>query len=375
MIKIIHFVPSINCTSGIMQLIMNYFRLIDKKKFEFDFIYFIDETENNFIDEIKKLGGNSYKICRPTNYFRFKNELTSILKKCSVNTNNLIFHNHQIAFTVFLRNITKKCGIDNFIVHNHMSKYSDKLLSSIRNYFLCIPIKYLKIDFFACSEEAAKLCYGKNEPFIMKNGINVKSFLFNEKSREKYRNDLRINKDDFVIGHIGHFENVKNHKFIFDLFINNCLYNEKVKLLLVGSGSLKQNFIHLAEINNICERVIFLENRNDIPNLLSAMDLFVFPSKHEGLGIAAVEAQASGLPVIISDKVPKDVIINNCISANINDKIIWINKIDSYIDKKISYIDRKKSNDLILESMFNIHSNIKKLEDEYIRILKKEKNK
>lgn len=370
MIKIIHFVPSINCTSGIIQLLLNYYRKMDRNTFQFEFLYFSEKTINNFEDEILRLGGTSTKISSPVKYLKFKKELNEYFKKHIENVNNTIFHNHQIAFTIFLKRIVNKNGISNFIVHNHMTKYSDKFLSAIRNYILCIPIKYMKLQYFACSIAASKLCFGKNDVYIMQNGIDLKKYKFNEESREKYRKKFNIKDNEYVIGNIGHFEPVKNHELTIKAFLECLEYNHNMKLVLIGTGSLKEKYLEMIRKHKIADKVIILENRNDIPQLLSMMDCFVFPSRFEGLGIAAIEAQASGLPIIISNKVPKEVQICNYkvldISNNIDD---WKCEIIKMKNNKVAK-DRKHAIKSLEISIFNIDNSVKLLEKKYYNILK-----
>ena len=201
----------------------------------------------------------------------------------------------------------------------------------------------------------------------MQNCIDFYKFKFDSNMRKKYRSELAIEKN-YVIGHIGHFEPVKNHNLIIAIFKKLCTKIDNAKLLLIGNGSLKQEIIELVKNKNLEERIIFLENRNDIPYLLSAMDCFIFPSKFEGLGIAAIEAQASGLPTIISNKVPKIVKLSNCIDIDLNNDIdIWVEKILEYYEN-FSENDRLNLWDKIVKNDFDINYNIIKLEKKYLEI-------
>jgi len=376
MIRVVHYLPSINCTSGIANLIMNYYRLIDREKIQFDFIYFSKQTDNNFKKEIENLGGNIQYIVPPTKYKQFKkglNEYCLTLKEKYKN-DTIIFQNHQLAFTPILYKILKKNKIDNIIVHNHMTKFSDSKIKALRNLLFFLPVKFMKVKYFSCSSQACDLIckynrVNRNNIYIMNNGIDCDRFLFNKQKREEIRKKYDLN-DSFVIGHIGHFEPVKNHKFIIDLFEKIYSINNKYKLVLVGNGSLKNEILKKVESSNIHKNVIFFELRNDIPDLLSAMDCFIFPSKFEGLGIVALEAQANGLPVLISNTVPNEVIISDCNQFDINNISKWVDKILNLKIKDLS--SKKKDNIVVKKSKFNINNNIKKLEEEYKRLVEKE---
>lgn len=370
MIRVIHYLPSINCTSGIANLIMNYYRIIDKKNFQFHFIYFSRKTENNFEEEIKSLGGTVDYILPPTKLTKFRKDLKHYidnLKKIYPH-DDFIFQNHQIAFTLFMYKIIKKCGINHIIVHNHMTKFSDTKLKAIRNMILFVLSRRNDIKYFSCSDSANKLIMkyaNKNECdiFVMNNGIDFSKFKHSLSDRDKIRSELKIG-NSFLVGHIGHFEPVKNHNFIMDIFEKLYNVNHEYKLLLIGNGSQKEKFLKIIDEKNFKNNVNVLSERNDIPALLSAMDCFIFPSKFEGLGIAAVEAQANGLITLISDKVPSEVILINCQQLSLHSSDKWVDYIRN-IEKK----DRVYANKIVEQSKFNIYKNIENLEKEYYKIL------
>lgn len=367
-IKIIHFLPNVNYTSGIANMVMNYYRELNKNKMQFDFLYFGKLQKANFQDEVESLGGNVIKIAKPYRIFTFIRDLVKYMKQQE--SSKVIFHNHQIAFSVFLYPIMKFLGIKIFIVHNHMTQYSDKLLSAIRNRLLCQPIQYLKVEKWACSAEAAMFMYKTidNNVIIMENGIDYKKYKFNKYIRDNIRKSLRI-ENAFVVGHVGRFERVKNHRFIIEVFERVVASKKNAILLLVGTGSLKKQIEDLIYKKGLDKKVIILENRDDVFHILSAMDVFIFPSLFEGLGIAAVEAQASGLPTIVSDKVPEDVKLVNCrvIPLNRNADLWATVVLESYVDD----CERFEANSVIEKSRFNIHNNITNIEQVYLSLFNK----
>lgn len=367
MIKVVHFLPSINVTSGIAQMIMNYYRVIDTTQIQFDFIYFIPKSKVNFEKEIINLGGKITFVSDPLKYFKFYKEMCKCLSE--YDSDKIIFHNHQITFTVLLQPILKKYGVRDIIVHNHMTKYSDKLLSSIRNRILCYPIRFLNVKYFACSKEAGEFIFGKEKMknglvTIMNNGIDCEKYLFDYDKRKNIREILGL-ENKFVIGHVGHFNKVKNHRLIIDCFEKIYLKNTKARLLLIGTGPLRKNVEVWIKEKNLNENVIILENRDDIPQLMWGMDVFIFPSLFEGLGIAAIEAQATGLPVFMSDRIPESVNVYNCKVISLESSSdIWAKEINK---TNINIENRKKGYFKVKNSEYNILIQEKK----YLEYLKK----
>lgn len=156
----------------------------------------------------------------------------------------------------------------------------------------------------ACSVEAGKFLFGKAPVRVIKNGIDTGNFLFNESIRESVREELGIGEATLV-GHVGRISPEKNHKFLLEVFEKYRRINSRTKLLLIGEGEGRGELVAYAEELGIAEDIIWVGASNRVPELLFAMDIFLFPSTVEGLGIAAIEAQAAGLPVITSDCVPE----------------------------------------------------------------------
>ncbi|MCI9080700.1 MAG: glycosyltransferase family 1 protein [Lachnospiraceae bacterium] len=163
-------------------------------------------------------------------------------------------------------------------------------------------------DFLSCSQKAATWLYGPEfqEYIILKNGINLEKYRFDKEIRSKYRKELEI-ENKFVIGHVGRFAEVKNHKFLVDIFMEITRHNRDSILLMAGDGELFEEIKYKAEMCGLKDKCMFLGIREDVPELLQAMDVFVLPSLFEGFPVYLVEAQASGLPCIISEEITEEV--------------------------------------------------------------------
>lgn len=171
--------------------------------------------------------------------------------------------------------------------------------------------------------------FGVDNTVVIRNGIDVDRFKNESISSLDMRKELHIPEDAYVIGHVGRFVNEKNHQFLLQLFKKVYGLNHKAYLLLVGSGPLESTILSRAEELNITSRFSILHHRSDIHRVLKAMDIFVFPSLREGLGIVVIEAQASGLKCIVSDRVPNDAIITNqVLKLDLTENLdVWANAV------------------------------------------------
>ena len=146
--------------------------------------------------------------------------------------------------------------------------------------------------------------FGVNNTITIKNGIDLNRYRNDLDKKEEIRESLGIPNDAFVVGNVGRFIEIKNHTFLIDVFRKIKDLNDHAYLLLVGDGELKESILNKVRLLNLDDSVIILSHRADVPRLMRAMDVFIFPSKIEGFGIAAIEAQAAGLRCLISDTVP-----------------------------------------------------------------------
>lgn len=146
---------------------------------------------------------------------------------------------------------------------------------------------------------------------VIKNGITIEDYHDETTSKKSYKHKLGIDTDTYVIGHIGRFVPEKNHILLIDVLKRAVSINPNVFLLMVGDGETKKEIEQIIDSNQLSHKVLILDHRNDIPEILHAMDVFVFPSIVEGLGIALIEAQAADLPCIISESIPNAAIVSN----------------------------------------------------------------
>ena len=203
--------------------------------------------------------------------------------------------------------------------------------------------------------------FGKHKFQIMNNAIDAKKFIYNEEVRKQKRVELGV-EDKLVIGHVGRFNLQKNHEFLVKRFADFAKTNEDAILVLIGNGELQEKIKEMAKEYGIETKVKFLGLREDIPQLLQAMDLFLFPSLFEGLPVTLVEAQAAGLPCVISDMITDEIMITDQISkvSLSGNTSLWNQEIAKY-----RYSKRKNTIEDIIEHGFDIEKNARWLEEFY----------
>ncbi|OBZ09820.1 glycosyl transferase family 1 [Bacillus sp. FJAT-27264] len=327
-VRILHVFGIMNC-GGAETFIMNIYRNIDRNKIQFDFIVH-SQDKGYYDDEIKALGGKKYVVpkFKGTNLLNYRKAWKDFFE---AHSEYRVIHSHiRSTASVFL-NTAQKNGLKT-IIHSHSTSSGGGLSGFVKD-LLQLPLRYITDYRFACSTDAGRWLFGKKDFSIIKNAIKVEDYIYNPEVRDIYREVLGI-KDRYVIGHIGRFYEPKNHFFIIDVFKSIHETDSNSVLLLVGDGNLRPEVENKIQELGLQNQVIFTGIRKDIPELLQAMDVFLFPSLYEGLGIVLIEAQAAGLPCVLSETLPSEVSITElvkCISLKETVEI-WANQVLKYKD-------------------------------------------
>ncbi|WP_374723704.1 glycosyltransferase family 1 protein [Calidifontibacillus erzurumensis] len=364
MIRVLHSVYGMN-RGGLETFIMNVYRNIDRTKVQFDFLV-RTQQKCDYDDEIFSLGGNIYYAPSRSQGLRKSIKKTDEFFQDHKEYKIVHFHLSSLSNVSTLR-IAKKNGVPCRIVHSHNTRQGGSPIHKYLHLFNQMFIRSYATDFFACSELAAKWMYPKkifedHEFKIIYNGIEPEKFALNNDIRKRKREELGI-VDEFIVGHIGRFHPQKNHVFLIDIFKEIHKKIENVKLLLVGDGDLRPLIEKKVEEFGLTNNVIFTGVRSDIPELLQVMDVFVFPSLYEGLGIVLVEAQASGLKCFTSDiVVPKEVNISGLVQfVSLNESAqFWAEEILKYKDYK-----RSRTTDVIINAGYDIRKIAEELQEWY----------
>lgn len=332
---------------GVESVIYNYYRHIDRTKYQFDFIIDAD-SKIDPPQEIIDLGARFYTVPPYQKLPQYMKELIRLFRENQYQ----IVHSSMNSLAVFSLCAAWIAGVPVRICHNHSTSAPGETKKNILKYMLRPFAKIFPTHLCACSRLAGEWLFGKRamkqgRVTIFNNAIETEKFAFDPVVRDEVRKEFGI-EDKFVIGHVGRFCFQKNQEFLIDVFAQVHKDNSKAVLMLVGIGETQQMIRDRVEILRLSDAVIFTGTRSDVNRLYQAMDVFVFPSRYEGLGIAAVEAQCAGLTVIVSDCVPKEAKASkNILFLKLENPLSWVDAIDN-----ITSSDRTAPIDVRLDIKF-----------------------
>ena len=363
-IRILHVIGIMN-RGGAETMIMNLYRHIDRERVQFDFVENSYEPAA-FDDEICSLGGKIYRCP----HYNGKNHFIYVRWwKCFFNEHKgeyRIIHGHLGSTAAIYLKIAKKHGLFT-IAHSHNADTSHSIKSELYRLF-SFRTRYIADYFFACSHAAGVDRYGDRIVISdrykeLSNAIETERFSFDERIRAKVRKEMGLS-DSFVLGNVGRFSEQKNHVFLIRIFKEIVRLEPNAKLLLVGDGVLKDAIMKRARAEGLFDRIIFTGVREDVDALMQAMDVFVFPSLYEGLPVSLVEAQAAGLPCVISDSISSEsILIDELVTVcGLHDTPrVWSDKITER--KAVIRKDRQQE---IIAKGYDIRDTVKQLEEFYI---------
>lgn len=354
-LRVLHVLTGLN-SGGAESYIMNIYRHIDKSKIQFDFL--LRSNDNIYKSELDQMGSNVYVTDSFPRHF-IKNAIQTYLFFKTHHYQVIHVHANALLYMFALR-CAKRNDIKCRIIHSHNSSMAHMQLLPIHE-FNKRHIGNLATDYFACSDAAGEWMFGNNYT-VMKNAVDTDAFEFDAEKRRNIRNELGINDNRLVIGHVGRFSEQKNHAFLIDIFAEIVKKRPDAKLLLVGGGDLKQIIADKIEKLDLAGNVIFLGVRKDVSNIINAFDVFAFPSLYEGLPIVIVEAQANGLPIFCSEAVPMQAILVDGVHVLPLESgaDYWANCILN------TDISRNKTKHKIIAAGFDIKTEAQKMQEFYL---------
>lgn len=308
-VRVLHVVGRMD-RGGIETMIMNVYRHIDRDKIQFDFLAHYGKPDADYNEEIKALGGRIYEMPRiksttKTYYGKFFEYRRALKDFFTEHQEYNILHAHMTNTASIYMPIAEKYGhVGCRIAHSH-SMHSAGGLHGVLSDIMSRDIPKLSTDWFACSESAAKWFY-KDEDIasgkvkIVANGIDSEKFRFSAETREKKRAELGL-EDKFIIGNVARFFPPKNQNFLVEAMPAILEREPNAVICFVGEGRDMPEAVAIAEKLGVTDSVKFLGLRSDVDELMQAFDVFVMPSIFEGLPLVGVEAQAAGLPCVLSD--------------------------------------------------------------------------
>lgn len=293
---------------GAETFLMKIYRQLDRNRYQMDFCVNVPD-KCFYEDEIMSMGGRVYRIpAKSQNQKEFARQLGEVVQKNQY-TSVLRITSNAMGFMDL--KIAKKAGASICSVRSSNSSdgagWKPWLAHRLGR---LLYERYVDVK-FAPSDLAAKYTFGKkayNEGnvTILHNAVDLNVFRYDEMGRIAVREEFGVERDTLLVGHVGRFMTQKNHGFLLDIFGELLKKKPNSKLLLVGKGELEQQVREQVATMGITEQVIFAGIRSDIPQLMSAMDMFLFPSLYEGMPNTVIEAQATGLPCLIADTITRE---------------------------------------------------------------------
>ncbi len=291
---------------GIESVIMNYYRKIDRQKIQFDFLCNCKTIA--YQEEIAALGGQVFSITpRKESFSAFRRELKSFMDTHAKDYDALWMNVCTLVNIDYLV-AAKKAGIPRIIIHCHNPADTFGAVKQFMHNYNRRRLPRYATDFWSCSTESSPFFFDEGirnggHYRVIPNAIDTARFAFDAQVREEMRRKYAL-EDKLVLGHVGRFEEQKNHRQFIPIMESLVKENPAVRLLLVGQGSLEEEIRALAQSKGLLEYIVFCGVESRMEAVYQAMDVFVMPSLFEGLPVSVLEAQANGLPCVLSDTIP-----------------------------------------------------------------------
>lgn len=349
---------------GSQAMIINHIKAMNKDNVQCDFI--VDHPEYTGLRKtVEDMGCKVYEVpaFKGKNYFEVKKAWNRLFEE---HPEYKILHSHSRSYASIYLPIARKHGLKT-IIHSHNTSNGSGLSSVVKG-ILQYPLRYIADYYIGCSLEAGKWLFGekvvKQDNFhVLNNAIDTDKYLYNYETRLAYRKQFGL-KDEKVFIQVGRLDDQKNHVFMLETFRKYLNDNPKDRLFIVGNGVNRKLVDDKIKELALGDNVTILEHRTDVNCLLQMADVFVMPSLFEGLSVAGIEAQASGIKCIMSDKVDRNVDVTGLCTFVPLYEIQWVKEMSKPLEL------RRKTKKEIIESGFDVHTTAKWLEDLYIGMSK-----
>lgn len=349
--------------AGLETMLMNYYRHMDRTKVQFDFLQH-REGEHAYDAEIRALGGRIYTV-PPFNPLNTNGYLTALDTFFREHPGYRVVHAHLDCLSAPVLRAAKKHGVPVRVAHSHVNQMTFDAKYPIRMFFRA-QLPGVSTDLFACSRPAGRWMFGRHDFTLLPNAIDCGAFAYDARRADRLRRENGL-EGKLVVGHVGRFDPVKNHRFLVDLFRRMAQQRPDSVLLLAGTGNGLPEIRALVREYGLEEKVRFLGSVSNVPEVLLMADVFVFPSLYEGLGISLIEAQAAGLPCFAArGRVPEVVNVTGQVRYLPLEEgpESWADTILREIPAAPARVSRVPE---IAEAGYDITSQAQKLEDFYLR--------
>lgn len=362
MIKVLMLVPNLQVDSGVTSFVMNYYRKIDPKQIHIDFVVYFDIKTSCYM-EIKANGGKIFILPSVKNIVKHIKACKKILAQGDYD----IVHNNTLHVALPMMLCAKLYHVPVRILHSHSSKMGGTKKKELRNKLFLPLLRSLATDYAACSKIAGNAMFGSAYYTVIPNVIQTDKYVFNEEIRNKVRHKMGV-ANKFIVATVGRLATEKNPFFAIDVFKKLLSIMPDAEYWWIGSGELDKQVAAYVQQQGLADKVKLLGSRNDVIDLYQAMDVFFLPSLFEGLPLTGVEAQAMGLPMVVSDTVTDEMVYTNLVNYMSLKKSVeeWADLIKQLYDVKI---DRTLYNGQLQKSVFCDLKCGKRLKNMYVKLL------
>ena len=365
MIRVLHSVSNM-ARAGIETFLMNYYREMDREQIQFDFLA-NKPTPGEYDEEVRSMGGRVFISpgLNPLHFPQYKRFMADLLHN---NPDIRIVHSHNGAMGYYALQSAKDAGLPIRIAHAH----NTKILRDSK-YPLKVVCKQLlrgaATDYWSCGRDAGIFYYGekrwKASGFLLHNAIDLPKFRFQPEIRQRIRQIHHL-EECFVVGHVGRFNQQKNHTRLLEIFAAVVKAAPDARLALIGVGELEQATREKTVALGIQDKVLFLGQMANVNEWYQAMDCFVLPSLFEGLPVVGIEAQAAGLPCFFSDQVTDEALLlpDACRAPLQADNEEWARKI---LAVRQENSNRAEGAEIVRQAGYDIHAEARKLQEIYLK--------
>lgn len=331
-VRVLQVLDFINHNSGVSAVVMNYYMQLSEERVICDFLLY-EPAMSDLEEVIIARGSKIYTTGQPNGkrIAVYRKKVEQFFSEHAGEYDIVHVHIANAAFIVL--SCAKKNGVSIRIIHSHNARGADGIGKKIRNFVLnkwgiCYANRYM-----ACSVAAGAYLFGSRRcsrgwVTILNNAISLDKYRYDAEKRREIRNALGIGEET-LLGHVGRFAEQKNHMELLDIFSKLCEQGWNGKLVLLGDGELQNAVEQKAEALNLKDRIIFAGVVTNVNEYMSAMDIFLLPSLFEGLPVVCVEAQAAGLPCLVSTNVTQEIALTDRVKFldNVN-TLEWCEEIE-----------------------------------------------
>lgn len=366
MIKVLMLVPNLQVANGVASFVMNYLRNLDHNAVQMDIVSY-REGVSPYYSEVKSFGGNIYFLPSIKN-------LPLHIKMCNQILNEGqydIIHDNTLHISIPMMWCAKRIGVPVRILHSHNSKMGETKIKELRNKMFRPVLCSLATDYVACSHMAGKMLFKEEKFEILPNVIQTEIYKFDESKRREIRKKMGV-KDKFIVGTVGRLAEQKNPIFAMRVFEQLLKEESNAEYWWIGDGELDESVKHYVNQTGLSQNIKMLGSRDDTADLYQGMDVFFLPSLFEGLPVTGIEAQAVGLPVVVSDSVTSEMVYTDLIDfVSLSEPLqVWANHLKNAVTLTPN---RESYSRQLKESMFSDEDCGEKLHLLYNRFLKKVK--